>query len=585
MVIIMMTFTFRHALKLLSILLLLFFLPLTTHAADVNVKIDRGNIQLNETFTLTFEANDDVDDEPDFSPLEKDFQVLRKSTSSNISLINGNYTKTLRWTVSLMALSEGTVTIPSINFGSDKSAEYQITIKPVQKSTGGAGEEFISELDLSTTSTYPQSQLIVTQRMLSARNISGYEFSPLKFSGVDVVQEPLGEVKQYQANRAGTPYLVLEQSFVIYPQSAGDLKIQPSIATARVAMNSQSQFNTFRSNTKTVRRATETKLVTVKPVPSSFNGHHWLPAKEVQLVEEFPQGQTFNAGEPITRTLSLLADGQSASQLPEFPIKDITGLKQYPDKPLLNDNKSDDGITGIQQIKVAIIPSKAGSYTLPEITIPWWNTKTQQQEIAKIPARTFTVGNALSSNTQTPSVPDMTAENNKTQAPVIPLTETQTTGIEHSEIQQQTDSLTWKIISLLLAIGWIITLAALWNIKRQLRPAHIKPEWPEPSLKQSLEKIKRACESSDAQACKDALLIWGRLLYTDHGVYSLGQLSSLVNGTLKKEINELNSHLYKNTSDSWSCDNLYTLCEAFSSNHTQSTREKNSSEQLESLYQ
>lgn len=292
--------------KLYIYLLTLFtcLLTFTANAAEITVRVDRTHIELNETFILVFEASENPDDDPDFSPLEKDFQVLRKSSSSNISIINGEYKKAKRWNVSLLALREGTITIPPISFGNDLSPQYQITIKAVKESAGKEGEEFISELEISTDTAYPQSQIIITQRLLSSRNINGYEFSNLKLKGIEVAKEPLGEVKQFQTKRGDTPYLVLEQSYAIYPQTAGTLTIEPSVATARLSIGNRSNRDPFRSNTKTLRRASAKKIITVKPIPVSFKGKHWLPAKEVQLVEEFPENTDFKNGEPITRTLS-----------------------------------------------------------------------------------------------------------------------------------------------------------------------------------------------------------------------------------------------------------------------------------------
>lgn len=271
------------------ILTLLSLLSSSIYAADIQVKIDRNTVELNETFTLIFEASADVDNDPDFSPLEKDFQVLNKSTSSNISIINGQYQKNMRWNVSLMPLHEGTIIIPPIAFGSDKSPQYKIKIKPVQTSAAGTNAEFISELSVSTQNTYPQSQVIVTQRLLSSSNINGYEFSKLSTSGVDVSIQPLGEPKQYQTKRGGTPYIVLEHRYVLYPQAAGTLIIEPSIASARITFNNRTNRDPFRGNTKTVRRASEKRSVKINPVPDAFNGKHWLPANEVQLVEAFPE--------------------------------------------------------------------------------------------------------------------------------------------------------------------------------------------------------------------------------------------------------------------------------------------------------
>ena len=49
------------------------------------------------------------------------------------------------------------------------------------------------------------------------------------------------------------------------------------------------------------------------------------------------------------------------------------------------------GITARQVTVVGIVPTRAGTLTLPEISIPWWNTQTDREEVAIIPAMTYEV--------------------------------------------------------------------------------------------------------------------------------------------------------------------------------------------------
>jgi len=42
-------------------------------------------------------------------------------------------------------------------------------------------------------------------------------------------------------------------------------------------------------------------------------------------------------------------------------------LKAYPDQPVLKEQKKVDGMLAFREEKIALIPSKAGSYTLPAI--------------------------------------------------------------------------------------------------------------------------------------------------------------------------------------------------------------------------
>ncbi|VAW60898.1 hypothetical protein MNBD_GAMMA11-2805 [hydrothermal vent metagenome] len=561
--------------------LLVYLLISTANAADIRVIVDRSQVQLNETFSMKFESTENVDGEPDFSPLERDFKIISKSTSSNMSITNGQYKKTSRWNLSLMPMQVGTITIPPISFGSDQSRKLQITITPVKKSTGRKGQAFISELEISTSTAYVQSQIIVTQRMLSARNINGYEFSPLDISGVDVVTESLGDVKQYQTTIDNTPYLVLEKIHAIYPQAHGELLIKPSLASARVAINNRSSYDPFRSNTKTVRRSSDKKKIHVKNMPRSFKGRHWLPAREIQLVEEFPENETFKAGEPITRTISLLADGQSASQLPEIVMDEIKGLKQYPDKPLLNNNKREDGITGVQQIKFALIPAHEGKYTLPAITIPWWNTQTDKMEIAKIAARTFTVKatavSASSTITPRPTLALATSPESNTHS-------TTTSPPSPSTTAHADNNPLWKIIALLLACGWGVTLIVLWKSRHNNKPVDSVEPATTHSLKQAYRQLRSCCEKKNAQACKNALLVWASALFADQSIHSLGQLSRHVNAPLARKISDLNAHLYKQSTADWTCEGLADLCMKFEKSIIQDNRHKKNHPQLETLY-
>lgn len=590
--------TMTKRLQFIGQLLLLLTLLLSSglaQAADIQVKIDRQLIEANQTFTLQFESSDGVDGEPDFSPLEKDFRIISQSSGSNISIINGEYQKSRQWSLTLVALRDGKLTIPAIQFGKDKSRAYQIEVQPVKASEPGSQADFISELEVNHKQLVVQGELVVTQRLLSSRNITAYEFSPLKTRGVEVATDPLGEVKQYQTRRGNKAYLVLEQQHVIYPQASGELTIEPSLASARIALNSGSGFDPFRSNTQTVRRTSPARNIQVDPVPGGFNGKHWLPAREVQLVEEFPDGDSFKVGEPITRTLSLLVNGQMASQLPEFELPEIKDLKQYPDQPLLNNSKSDTGIIGVQQIKVALIPGKAGNYTLPAMEIPWWNTQRDKMEIARLDARSFSVTPAdATSSTDKDSAPKIISSpaDNTTQSVTPGLTESGEPGntdqiLDTSQNNTQSSTL-WKLLSLLLALGWLATLVFFIRRKTTTTSFHKNHPAQPSSVAAARRQLKTACDSASPQQIKSALLQWGNALFADQPVHSLGQLTSHIasqpdGNELSQRLNQLNESLYNNSPADWRCDNLLSLCQAFE--HTQAT--KASSEhapQLEDLY-
>ncbi|NIN35332.1 MAG: hypothetical protein GTO60_09665, partial [Gammaproteobacteria bacterium] len=75
-------------------------------------------------------------------------------------------------------------------------------------------------------------------------------------------------------------------------------------------------------------------------------------------------------------------------ELPEWGIPE---LKFYPDRPVTGDEKFDTGITSNRREKAAIIPNEPGNYILPEISVPWWNTRTNSSDLAVIPERIIEV--------------------------------------------------------------------------------------------------------------------------------------------------------------------------------------------------
>jgi BatD DUF11 like domain len=539
--------SFRDLMKKI-IFILLFLITILNNAIAVTIsaQVDRNPVGLDETFNLFFIADESPDDDPDFSPLENDFEVINQSQSSNISIINGTYTKKIKWTLSVMARRAGTLTVPAIKFGDDASTPIRLNVKKGNQSKSTNSAEMFMELEVQPEKVWVQSQIIVTLRFLSSINLAGFSgFSELKTEGVDAVIEKLGEDKQFQTKRGNTQYLVIERRLALFPQKSGILKIPPLLAEARLSGRSSSMFDPFQRSGQIKRVRSKAKEINVLDVPSSHKARHWLPSGEIQLSDEWPEdASTYKAGEPITRTLTIMADGLTSAQLPEFKITEIKNIKQYPDKPGLQDIRKDTGIIGLRQEKIAYIPSRAGSYTLPAIKINWWNTQTGKQETARLAAKTIKVL-AGDSTPATPITPDTI----KPQIEQIP----------QKTLNQNNGSGLWFWLSLCLASGWLITLILWWRHKRNDQSTTNKHDQSEHnvSLSKAQQQLKQACQSSQPQPCKDALLEWGKAAFPAHSPNSLGQLGTLLGESLRSRLDELEASLYGSQNSPWQAGDLY----------------------------
>jgi hypothetical protein len=70
--------------------------------AAVVTRVDRADIELNESFTLEVITDTNIDLQPDISVLEQDFYIGQGSQLSNTTIVNGQIRRSKTWTYVLM---------------------------------------------------------------------------------------------------------------------------------------------------------------------------------------------------------------------------------------------------------------------------------------------------------------------------------------------------------------------------------------------------------------------------------------------------------------------------------------------------
>ena len=534
--------------------------------AEITVSIDRQPVHVNESFQLFFEASESPDDDPDFSLLQQHFIILNTSQNSQISIINGDYKRSIKWTLQLMPKQVGEIIVPAISFGDDKTEPFQVSVKPAPQSSSGSKSGLIFELSVDRDTVAVQGQVIVSMRLLSNVNISAYQFGELITDKMDVVIEPLGEVKRFQTRIGDQPYLVLEQKHALFPQQSGRLTIPPVLGEVRVATQSRSLFDPFQSQGE-IRRVRSAELnIDVTGIEPEFSGQHWLPSNNVRLSEVWQQDlDNLVAGEPLTRTLILTAEGLTAAQLPELKQGAIDKIKQYPDQAVQNDQRSENGIVGVVQQKIALIPTAGGTYTLPEVAIPWWNARTGQQEVASISARTIQVAAAAGIEPALISQPPTTSSEQATN-PVEVV---------------QTSNPFWIWFSLFLACGWLVSGLFWWISRRQATLTDAEQLSKKPSLRNASKALEKVCHQNNALTAREALLPWANALEAERKFVNLNELAQYFGEPLKTALREMNQSLYSANSDDWNGEHLWQTCSAIA--ETSKASEKLEVDRLQAL--
>ncbi|MDD5273119.1 MAG: BatD family protein [Methylovulum sp.] len=536
----------RHPLQCLLWLFLLTLAPYSW-AAHIQVTVDRNPVNLNDSFQIVFTATENPDDDPDFSPLEQDFSILHQSHGSSASWVNGQSSKTIQWTVNVMAKTAGNLEIPAIHFGNDTSSPLPIeVIKGNPQTDANNNEELFVKAEASPTQSYIQAQVIYTVRVYTRVEIARAQLSEPELA--DAVIEKLGEDANYNTEINGVAYSVTERKYAIFPQKSGALSIKPLVLTAEVLTAGPSRYNNFFSAPIAKTRRVESSAITLDVKAAKTTGQHWLPAEQLELKQVW-SGDTaqMKVGEPLTRTLTLVAKGTTVGQLPELnAAQAVEDLKAYPDQPVLKEQKNADGLVSLREEKIALMPSKPGSYTLPAISLPWFNTKTQQMALATLPETVLTV--AADTEPTPTAVPTPTATI-KPEAPSAPV-------LASVPAPQATANDYWPwLVSGLLAVGWLTTWAYfLWGGRKKEPLVDEAQMARQLKLHDIVSQLKKACSDNNAIAAKNALLDWGRLQFNET---NLGAIAKQCEARLRDEIVLLNQVLYSKDAPEWQGKRLF----------------------------
>ncbi len=532
-----MVMQMRNWLKEIALAALIVAVSTSSAAAAVRASVDRPSVDLNESFMLEVTVDSNTDLEPDLTVLDENFYVGQVSQLSNTSIFNGEIRRSRTWTIALMPKSTGAQEIPAISIGNERSAPVRINVNEPSNEPPGEADVFVAS-EVDQDETYVQAQILYRIKVYRAVATRQPALREPTISGAEVLVELAGDERSYESILNGKAYNVVERVIAIYPQESGEISISPARFEARV----------LRSGRITGRKVFEsdTHTVTVLPIPAppaNYPNAVWLPARDVQLSEEWSrEPDRINAGEPVTRRVTISALGQIETQIPVIEPPLIDGLNVYEDKPELSRRIEADGIRGIRKDQYAMIGVIGGDIELPELLVPWWNIDTAEWRVARLPARTITI----KADTVAPVAPPV--------AQAMP----ESAAIDTApELKLVPDGF-WQRASQLLAAAWLLTILAWWWSSRDRKRIPREPE-PPPLYKQQAKFVKtarKAALAGDDAALRAALLEWGRLQWPDDAPRSLGALATRLADPLSGELRKLSKASYGPEGGEWDRDAL-----------------------------
>lgn len=482
---------------------LLLLAPGWAFAAQVSASLDRDSVQLGETVTLNVHLQDSGGQvaAPDLRVLEPDFQVLRTSQNRSISVVNGKASSELTFGVALRPRHVGVLTIPALDVAGAQTAALQLTVTAADPTAAAAsGQDVFMESQVEPSHGYVGQQLAYVVRLYYATPLGGNAPQPGPVDGAEIT--PLGKALNYQAQRGGRSYQVLEQRYTLVPQRAGTIRI-PAVDFEGHTKDPRDPGSFF-GLTAPVSASAPPQTIDVKPAPPAFASSAWLPARELSLsLDGWPGAQDAppRVGQVLNLTMNLQATGLSYEVLPALTLPALDGATVYPDKPVADNRQDGQWLVARRQQSFAIVPDRAGALTIPAMSLKWWNVLDDRMEVATIPAHTIVVlAAAGTAGTVTPAA-DASPRSDHVGDHAADATSVVTGG---------TDTF-WRWLALGSVALWLLSVVGWWLWRRRKRQAVVDlPNARDPSSRSRQRAFLAAAIGGDAAVQERSLLAWAR---------------------------------------------------------------------------
>lgn len=510
----------------LVLLVLCLLSPATALAAAPQARawLDRDSMQLGETVTLNVETTESAA-EPDFSVLDSEFELLNRSSSTSVSIVNGDATSTRLWAIGLKPRREGRLTIPEFAVGSGKTAALQLDVgaAPVVASAK-PGDDLFIEVTADPLNVYVQQQIRVTVKLFFAVNLTDGGLDELAAS--NAVVQKLGQDRAYDTERSGRRYRVLERRYAVTAEKSGLLEL-PAVQFRGRALSGNDPNAMFFGRGRTVSTRSDAISIEVRPRPAEAGRGPWLPAQSLDLrAEGITAPASGRVGEPLTLTLTVVAQGLGFEQLPELDLPVIDGADVYPDKSVTRSRESGGWIVGERSRKFAIVPKRPGSLQIPGASLAWWNTADNQAATAQSPSFVVDVAPAAAAPAEAPAV--------SAPAAVAPAAAAAADGAQ---------TIFWRNIALSSFALWMTSALllfwyAFWR-RRDARPVAAAVAAPAGQRRDFDQAVSRG----DARAVARALQAWARREGFAAG--NLGELAHQLDSAAQRSaIDRLQATLY-----------------------------------------
>ena len=81
----------------------------------------------------------------------------------------------------------------------------------------------------------------------------------------------------------------------------------------------------------------------------------------------------------------------TVNRIPDLVLPEMDFARTYSDQPVLKTEQNREGIQGTKTMKWALVPEHAGEYTVPSLSLSFFNPQTKKYQTQVTPAHALSV--------------------------------------------------------------------------------------------------------------------------------------------------------------------------------------------------
>lgn len=352
-------------------------------------ELDKSSGSLDDEFVYTLTIEGSYTGDLSFPKLEA-FEVRRGGFSQSTQIINGKMSSSQQIQYYLIPQTTGKFTIPAVSLKVDGELlqTLPIDVEVVKSVTNPNAKNelpFFVERSFSKTKVYVGEPVVVTDRIYSKINLIDGEISrqdfPAEFRAINIQDE-----KRFEQQISGQRYSVTEFTSVLVPIKNGSFNIKAAVFVGSYAKTPQRGlqrrfWNNLLGPQSISKKKVRTKeqMVEVIRLPSAGRSKEFSGLVGVFKIQGGLDTSNVLVGESINLNVQVIGDSLTDSMAnPQINIDN--SIKVYEEKPVSNDQIDAGGIEGQRVFKAALVPTLAGTYSGPKVTVQTFNPSLKSYE-------------------------------------------------------------------------------------------------------------------------------------------------------------------------------------------------------------